>query len=162
MEYHGANTGRWAGRRVQPQNLPQQNMSQADITAAIDYIISGGTAEGVEIFFGPVMSVISNLIRSCLCAAPGHDLIVADFSAIEARVLAWLAGQHDTLDIFRADGKIYEHAAAGIYAVHKDDVTKDDPRRKVGKTAVLALGYQGGIGAFVAMIPASSPNKYLL
>jgi DNA polymerase len=78
-----------------------------------------------------------------------HDLIGCDFSAIEARVLPWLAGEEKVLDIFRGEGKIYEHAAAGIYGIPVNSVTKD--QRQIGKVAELALGYGGGVRAFQAM-----------
>lgn len=105
----------------------------------------------IDMLYGSPLSIISDCLRSFLIAAPGHDLIAADFSAIEARVIAWLAGEEKVLDIFRGHGKIYEHAAAAIYKVPMEEITKDDPRRQIGKVAVLALGYQGGVGAFQQM-----------
>jgi DNA polymerase len=84
-----------------------------------------------------------------ITAAPGNELIAMDFSAVEARVLAWLAGEEKVLDIFRTHGKIYEHAAAGIFGKSIEKITKDE--RQIGKVAVLALGYQGGVGAFQSM-----------
>lgn len=103
----------------------------------------------IDLFYGPPLSVLSDCIRGFLIAKPGHDLIACDFSAIEARVLAWLAGEHDVLEIFDGHGKIYEHAAAGIYMKPIEEVTKDE--RQVGKVAILALGYGGGVGAFQTM-----------
>jgi DNA polymerase len=105
----------------------------------------------IDMLYGPPLTVISHCLRGFLIASPGHDLIAADFSAIEARVIAWLAGEEKVLAIFRTHGKIYEHAAAEIYKVPMSEITKDDPRRQIGKTAVLALGYQGGKGAFQVM-----------
>lgn len=105
----------------------------------------------IDIFHGPPLSVISDCLRGFIVARPGHTLMAADFSAIEARVLAWLAGEEWVLNIFRTHGKIYEASAASIYNVHIDDIHKKDPRRQIGKTAELALGYQGGVGAFQAM-----------
>lgn len=151
--YHGANTGRWAGVRVQAQNLPrpEKGFEFADIEAAIRDITAGASYEYIDLAYGPPLVVVANCLRSFFTAGPGADLIVGDFSAIEARVIAWLAGQHDVLDIFRGDGKIYEHAASGIYNVPASEIKKDDDRRQVGKVSILALGYGGGIGAFVSM-----------
>lgn len=152
FQYHGASTGRWAGRRIQPQNLPRPTISQKDIEYAIGVMVSLPTKEAAEtlnFMYGSAMQTISDCLRGMITAAPGHDLIAADFSAIEARVLAWLAGQDDVLAIFKGHGKIYEHAAAGIYGKRMEDVTKDE--RQIGKVAVLALGYQGGVGAFQTM-----------
>ena len=106
----------------------------------------------IEMFYGPPMSVLSDCIRGCLVSQPGYDFIAADFAAIEARVLAWLAGQESVLEIFRGHGLIYEHAASGIYRVPMDQVTKD--QRQIGKTAILALGFQGGKKAFQMMAKA--------
>lgn len=100
-------------------------------------------------FYGNPMAVLSDCLRGFLIAAPGKYLIAGDFSAIEARVIAWLAGEEKVLDIFRTHGKIYEHAAAGIYRKPMEQVTKAE--RQIGKVAVLALGYQGGVGAFQTM-----------
>lgn len=103
----------------------------------------------IDLFHGSPLAVVSDCLRGFLVAAPGHDLIACDFSAIEARVVAWLAGEEKVLEIFRGHGKIYEHAAAGIYRKPIDAVMKDE--RQIGKVAVLALGYQGGVGAFQTM-----------
>jgi DNA polymerase len=106
----------------------------------------------IELCYGPPLSVMSDCLRGFLIAKPGHSLMGCDFSAIEARVVAWLAGEEKVLKIFRGDGKIYEHAAADIYGVPIDKVTKD--QRQIGKVAVLALGYQGGVKAFQMMAKA--------
>lgn len=148
LQYHGASTGRWAARGIQVQNFPRPRVGTKqkhieDILAMLhdrDYI---------DINYGPVLDALADSLRGFICAAPGKELVAADFSAIEARVLAWLAGEEKVLDIFRTHGKIYEHAAAGIYNKHIDEVNKDE--RQIGKVAVLALGYGGGVGAFQSM-----------
>lgn len=154
FQYHGASTGRWAGRRVQLQNLPRPKLKQEKIEETFTLLNRYGAKAGpfIKDLTGvSPLNAVSDCIRGFLRAKPGHDLIAADFSAIEARVIAWLAGQENVLQIFRGDGKIYELTAAGIYGVKISDIFKEDPRRQVGKVAVLALGYQGGVGALQAM-----------
>ena len=148
MQYHGAGTGRWAGRKIQPHNMPRGELDlspkeQADAVANID------RPDYITAMYGPPMTVLSDCLRAFIRAQIGHDFIVADFSAIEARVLAWLAGQDDVLEIFRSGRDIYKVAASDIFNVSYDEITKN--QRAVGKVAVLALGYQGGIGAFMTM-----------
>lgn len=147
LQYHGASTGRWSGRGIQLQNLPRPSLKQDEIEKAIKFLSWG--AEYIDMFFGPPMSVISDCIRSFIIAKEDHDLMVADFAAIEGRVLAWLAGQESSLDVYRSHGKKYEAAAADIYGVNINDVTKE--QRQIGKVAELALGFQGGVGAFQSM-----------
>lgn len=106
-------------------------------------------SEQIDFLIGPPTEVISSCLRPMFVAGEGQDLISADYSSIEARCLAWEAGQEEVLDIFRTHGKIYEHAAARIFGVSMESVTKN--QRQIGKVAVLALGYQGGIGSFQTM-----------
>lgn len=146
-QYHGAGTGRWSGRGIQTQNLPRPNLKQKDIEGVIANLHKG--AEYIDMFYGAPSSAISDCIRSFITAAKGKTLLVVDFASIEARVLAWLAGQESVLEVFRTHGKIYEAQAASIYNVRLEDVTKD--QRQIGKVAILALGYQGGVGAFQSM-----------
>lgn len=146
FQYHGANTGRWAGRRIQLQNFPRGGLSMEEI----DWVAQNFTnPDLIKLVHGNPMSVVSDCLRSMICASPGKDLICADFSAIEARVLAWLAGEEDVLQVFRDGKDIYLHEATGIY---KRTITKEDKdERQIGKVATLALGYGGGVGAFQSM-----------
>ena len=148
LQYHGASTGRWAGRRIQIQNYPRPRVGikPKDVQVMIDLFKN---RDLLDMSYGPVMDAIADCLRGMIIPKPGHDLVAADFSAIEARVLAWLAGEEKVLTIFRTHGKIYEHAAAGIYRKPMEAVTKDE--RQIGKVAVLALGYGGGKGAFQSM-----------
>lgn len=149
--YHGANTGRWAGKGIQPHNLPRGFSKDDWVWAAISLFKEADTA-GIEMAFGDVFATASNLIRSMLIPDPGNVFRVGDFSSIEARKLAWLAGDENTLEVFMSGKDVYIHAASGIYKVPYDQVTDD--QRRVGKVAVLALGYQGWIGAFQVMASA--------
>lgn len=148
FQFHGAATGRWAHRGIQPGNMPRPRpgMGEDEIN---DVIANLHWHAYIDMMYGPTMDAIADSLRGMIVAEPGNDLAAVDFSAIEARVLAWLAGQESVLDIFRTHGKIYEHAAAGIYHVPMERVTKD--QRQIGKVAVLALGYGGGVGAFQSM-----------
>lgn len=148
LQYHGAGTGRWAGRKIQPQNMPrgELNLGDTDFEDIMRHIES---PDYLSAMYGPPLTVISDALRAFIIPGEDNDFVVADFSSIEARVLAWLAGQQSTLDIFIKGSDIYKHAAASIFAVPYEQVTK--AQRQVGKTAVLALGYQGGVGAFLTM-----------
>lgn len=148
-QYYGAaRTGRWAGRLVQTQNLPQNHLPDLDYARLL---VRAGDAETVALDFGAVTPVLSELVRTVFVAPEGKVLRVADFSAIEARVTAWLAGEKWALDVFRGDGKIYEATAGRIYHVPASSISKHDPRRQKGKIASLALGYGGGVNALKAM-----------
>lgn len=148
-QYYGANrTGRWAGRFIQLQNLPQNHLEDLDV--ARDLLLSGDR-EAIAICYGNVPNTLSELIRTSFVASPGHTLAVADFSAIEARVIAWLADEKWRLDVFETHGKIYEASASHMFKVPIDEIVKGSPLRQKGKIAELALGYQGGVGALSAM-----------
>lgn len=141
FQYHAASTGRWGGRKIQPQNFPRPTMNQSDIDNVFDMLAKFHPEEitqTIDMCYGNPVSVISNCLRGFIISEKGYDLIAADFSSIEARVLAWLAGQEDTLEIFRTSGKIYEHAAAKIYKIELDEVTKE--QRFIGKVACIAEG----------------------
>lgn len=151
-------TGRFSGRRVQLQNMPRPvGMKQQQIEEVLRWLANLPLEEvrdRIEILYGSPMSVIASCLRAFLCARPGYDLIAVDFSAIEARVIAWLAGEWSVLEIFRTHGKIYEKAASEVFGVRLEDITKEDWRRMIGKVSVLALGFGGGVGAFQTMAKA--------
>lgn len=148
LQFHGTRTGRWAGRLVQMQNLPQNHISDLDLARQI---LKDDDLDTLELCYGNVPDTLSQLIRTAFVAPEGKTFAVCDFSAIEARVLAWLAGEEWVLEVFRGHGKIYEATAAQMYGVPIEEITKTDPRRQKGKIAVLALGYQGGVGALESM-----------
>jgi DNA polymerase len=149
LQFYGAErTGRWAGRIIQPQNLPKNKMGNLDL--ARNTIIENDF-ELLDILYGNPMQVFSELIRTAIIAPKGHTFIVADYSAIEARVIAWLANEKWRLDVFASHGKIYEASAAHMFKVPLESITKDSPERAKGKVAELALGYQGSVGALKAM-----------
>ena len=143
-----ARTGRWAGRLVQVQNLPQNHLASLDDARRL---VLDGDYEEFAMSYASVSSTLSELIRTAFIASPGHIFHVCDFSAIEARVISWYAGEKWVLDVFRTHGKIYEATAAQMYHVPIETITKMDPRRQKGKIATLALGYGGGISALEAM-----------
>ncbi len=146
--YGAARTGRWAGRLIQLQNLPQNHMANLDMARDI---VKTGDLELLEMLYGNIPEVLSELIRTAVVPPEGHVFIVSDFSAIEARVLSWLANEKWRLDVFRTHGKIYEASAAMMFGVPIDSVTKGSELRQRGKTAELALGYQGAVGALDKM-----------
>ena len=152
LQFYGANrTGRWAGRLLQVQNLPQNHLEDLDTAAAV---VKTGDTELVEMLYGSVPNTLSELIRTALIPKQGCRFIVADFSAIEARVLAWLAGEEWVLDEFRGAGKIYEATASRMYHVPKESIVKGTPNyeyRQKGKQATLSCGYGGGVGALKNM-----------
>lgn len=149
LQFYGANrTGRWAGRLVQVQNLPQNHIDDLDYARTL---VKEGDLDMLEMMYGNVPDTLSQLIRTAFIAKPEHTFIVCDFSAIEARVIAWLAGEKWRLDVFRTHGKIYEASASMMFHVPVEEITKTDPRRQKGKIAELALGYQGAVGAMKSM-----------
>lgn len=149
LQYYGANrTGRWAGRLAQVQNLPQNHLKDLDLARRT---VLERDPELVELLFGNVSDTLSQLVRTAFIAKGGHTLFVADFSAIEARVIAWLAGESWRMDVFRSHGKIYEASASQMFKIPIESVTKGSPLRQKGKIAELALGYQGGVGALKTM-----------
>lgn len=154
LQFYGASrTGRWAGRIVQPQNLPRTYIDGALLPLARD-LVKGRQMDALKIVFGSVPDTLSQLIRTAFVAAPGCTLVDADFSAIEARVIAWLAGEEWVLEVFRTHGKIYEATASQMFGVPLEKIQKGSPEysyRQKGKVATLALGYQGGTGSLISM-----------
>ena len=143
--YHGASTGRWASTGVNLQNIARPTI---DPELCID-LIEKNDVSVFEKANVDVMEALSSAIRGMLIPRENKKFIVGDYASIEARALAWLAGQEDKLDIFRTHGKIYEHSASKIFRKPIDDITKEE--RFLGKIAELACGYGGGAGAFNLM-----------
>lgn len=148
--YGAARTGRWAGRLVQMQNLPQNKMPERDLDTARQ-LVRTGDLETLEILYDDISGTLSQLIRTAFIPARGNVFIVADFSSIEARVIAWLAGEQWRLDVFNSHGKIYEASAEQMFHLPPGSVGKGDPMRQKGKIAELALGYGGSVGALISM-----------
>ena len=149
MRFCGANrTGRWSGNILQPQNLPQNHLP--DLTLARD-IVKDGDFEMLDMMFGNVPNVLSELIRTVLIPKPNHRFIVADFSAIEARVLAWIAGEQWRIDTFRNGGDIYCASASKMFKVPVEKHGVNGELRQKGKISELACGYGGSVGALKNM-----------
>ena len=149
FQYSGANTRRWAGRRVQLHNLKRPSLKHQTIEKIVDSLREKKMTRDDLSIFGDPLSVVGDLIRALIVAEDGKEFLVSDFSAIEARVVAWLAGQESVLEVFRSGTDIYIHAASSIFGKPAAFITKDE--RAVGKVAILALGFGGGVGAFQAM-----------
>jgi DNA polymerase len=158
MQYHAANTGRWAGRRFQPQNIVRPD-EDFDIEGAIDVILSKKTETALrylDTLYGPPLTCVSYLLRGLIKAEPGNKIIAADYAGIESRVLAWLAGEQWKLDYFRRfDAGIekndtYKVTAGSILGKPPETITKEE-RQVYGKVPELACGFQGGVGAFQTM-----------
>lgn len=149
LQFYGASrTGRWAGRLVQVQNLPQNHLK--DLEIARELVLSNDY-EMFELCYGDVPKVLSELIRTAFIPSNGHRFIVSDFSAIEARVIAYLAGEQWRIDVFNSHGKIYEASASQMFKVPIERIGKGSPLRQKGKIAELALGYGGSVGALTQM-----------
>lgn len=149
LQFYGANrTGRWAGRLVQVQNLPQNHIP--DLSLARD-LVKAGRYNDLEVLFDSTPNVLSELIRTAFIPKPGCRFIVADFSAIEARVIAWLSGERWRLDVFETGGDIYCASASQMFHVPVEKHGQNAHLRQKGKIAELALGYGGSTGALVAM-----------
>lgn len=152
LQFYGANrTGRWAGRLVQAQNLPQNHLPDLDLAREI---VKTGDEELLDTLYASVPGTLSELIRTAFIPKDGCRFLVADFSAIEARVLAWLASEEWVLEEFRGKGKIYEATASRMFHIPQESIVKGNPNyeyRQKGKQATLSCGYGGGVGALKAM-----------
>lgn len=151
-QYYGASrSGRWSGRMVQLQNLPRNYIGTLDVARKL---VADGNFDAVRAIYGNVPDTLSQLIRTAFIPSEGNKLLVADFSAIEARVIAWLAGETWVNEVFATHGKIYEATAAQMFHVPIETIAKGKENydlRQRGKVACLALGYQGGVNALKAM-----------
>lgn len=149
LQFFGANrTGRWAGRLVQIHNLPQNHISDLELARGM---VADGRFDDVEMLYESTPNVLSELIRTAFVAKPGCRFIISDFSAIEARVLAWLAGETWRIEVFQTHGNIYEASASAMFHVPIEEITKTSPLRQKGKISELALGYGGSVGAMTSM-----------
>lgn len=148
LQYYGAGrTGRWAGRLVQVQNLPQNHL---DDIAQVRELVRAEDLESLELLYDSVPDVLSQLIRTAFVAKPGHTFLVSDYAAIEARVIAWLAGEQWRMDVFAQGGDIYCSSASQMFKVPVEKHGINGHLRQKGKVAELACGYGGGVGALKA------------
>lgn len=149
LQFYGANrTGRWAGRLLQVQNLPRNYIVNLDIARDL---VRASNRVGLGLLFGDVSDTLSQLIRTAIIAKEGYTLCVADFSAIEARVIAWLSGETWRQKVFAEGGDIYCASASSMFGVPVVKHGVNGHLRQKGKVAELALGYQGGVNALKAM-----------
>lgn len=154
LQFYGANrTGRWAGRIVQVHNLPQNKIADLDLARQL---VKEEDFDTIEQLFDGIPFVFSQLIRTAFIPSENCRFVVSDFSAIEARVIAWLADEEWRLNVFRTHGKIYEASASQMFHVPIENIKKGSKLRQQGKVAELALGYGGGFGAMKAMDKAGS------
>lgn len=147
FRFYGAQrTGRWSSKHVQLQNLIKKKFAGLDDARAC---VAAGDFDLMQLVYSDISGTLSALVRSALVPADGHEFAVADFSAIEARILSWLAGERWRLEVFAGDGKIYEAAAARMFKVPVETIGNPSELRDTGKIAELALGYGGGVGALI-------------
>lgn len=155
FQFYGANrTGRWAGRLVQVQNLPQNKLSNLEEVRSIisnNYESELPSRYGYNKYNEDISNILSQLIRTTFIPKKNNRFIIADFSAIEARIIAYLSNEKWRIDVFNTHGKIYEASASKMFNVDINEITKESELRQKGKIAELALGYQGGVGALVSM-----------
>lgn len=152
LQFYGANrTGRWAGRLVQVQNLAKNYIPDVDLARSL---VKKRDREMLDLLYGSASDILKQLVRTAFIAPEGKKLVVVDFSAIEARVIAWWAGEKWRLDVFAGDGKIYEASASQMFGVPVEKIVKGQPEyalRQKGKVAELACGYQGNVKALEDM-----------
>ena len=157
LRYHAAGTGRWGGKRFQPQNLPREGLKDYELLLSVlnqefppfDHMDDAQLAEAIETYWADPMFVASRTVRNMIRAAQGRTLYAGDFKSIEAIVTAWIAGEQGVLQAFMAGEDLYISAASVAFNKPRSEITKDE--RQVGKVIVLALGYQGGVGAFTTL-----------
>ena len=151
FQFYGANrTGRWAARLVQAHNLPKSDLAEEDLALARE-LVKARDIELLQLLFGDVQALLSELIRSAFIPEDDHLFAVVDFSAIEARVVAWGAGCEWRMEVFRTHGRVYEASAAAMFKIPLESIGKKSPLRQKGKISELALGYHGGAGALITM-----------
>lgn len=150
MQFYGGHTGRWAGRALQPQNLVRNSMPDPELDSARD-MIKAGHIDDLELVYGEPSEIFSQLVRTAFIPSDGCRFIVSDFSAIEARVIAWLAGERWRLQVFEQGGDIYCESASRMYHVPVEKHGQNAELRQRGKVAELALGYGGSVGAIKQM-----------
>lgn len=149
FQLYGANrTGRWTSKLIQLQSLPQNHMKDLDLARQV---VAENDYDLAQMLWPSIPNMLSELIRTAFVAPKGKTFAVADFSAIEARVISWVAQEEWRLDVFRTHGKIYEATAALMFGVPIETVTKGSELRQRGKTSELALGYAGGVDALTRM-----------
>lgn len=149
LMFYGANrSGRWSGKNVQIQNLPKNDIPDLELAREL---VKHGRFEDIELLYDSTPNVLSELIRTAFIPKPGCRFVVADFSAIEARVMGWLSGEEWVLDVFRGDGKLYEMTASRMFGIPMAEIVKGSSERAKGKVASLACQYGGSTGALVSM-----------
>ena len=149
LMFYGANrSGRWSGKNVQLHNLPKNYLPDLELARNL---VKQGRFEDIELLYDSTPNVLSELIRTAFIPKPGCRFVVADFSAIEARVMGWLSGEEWVLDVFRGDGKLYEMTASRMFGIPMSEIGKGSPERAKGKVASLACQYGGSTGALVSM-----------
>lgn len=149
FQFYGANrTGRWAGRLLQLQNLSKNHIDDIELARTL---VANGDMEALEMLYGDVSDILSQLVRTGIIAPEGKTLCVADFSAIEARVISWLANEEWRMEVFRGDGKIYEATGSKMFGVPISAITKGSVLRDKSKISELALGFGGAVGAMRRM-----------
>jgi DNA polymerase len=153
LVYHGASTGRWTASLVQPQNFPRPDVD--GVEELIPMVREREYNQLCEAGHAP-LPVVSSMLRSMMCAAPGHTLLAGDYSQIEARVLAWIAGQDSLTELFRSGGKIYETMASYIFNIPVDEIAKDSFERQIGKNSILGFGFQMGENRFAEQVQEQS------
>lgn len=149
LMFYGANrSGRWSGKNVQLHNLPKNYLPDLELARNL---VKQGRFEDIELLYDSTPNVLSELIRTAFIPKPGCRFVVADFSAIEARVMGWLSGEEWVLDVFRGDGKLYEMTASRMFGIPMAEIGKGSSERAKGKVASLACQYGGSTGALVSM-----------